>query len=154
MHTVKIIDLLKKHVKFSKNVDYCIPSKQTIGYGYNLDVNPLHLTVFEIDRFKCKGITEKCAENLLIDQVYKIKFALDKQIPWWSTIGQTRRDVLINMAYSLGINELLKFKKTLNEIEAGNYEQAAKEMLDSNWVKQVPNHANELSEMMRTGVYQ
>lgn len=149
-----VIDLLKKHEGFRKRVYRCTENKQTIGYGYNLDANPLHLSVFEIDRLKRKGISGKTAENLLIDQVYNIKFSLDKAIPWWSKIGQTRQDVLIDMAYNLGINGLLCFKKTLDHIAVGNYPKAADEMLESTWAKQVHGRANELADMMRTGKYQ
>jgi len=46
---------------------------------------------------------------------------------------------------------LSKFKKTLGHIEAGEYEEAASEMLNSRWAEQVGRRANTLSEMMRTG---
>ena len=150
---MNVIDLLKKHEGFRSRVYRCTANKETIGYGYNLDANPLHLTVFELDRLKNKGIAEKTAENLLIDQVYKIKFELDKEIHWWLKINQTRRDVLIDMAYNLGVGGLMQLKKILDKIEEGDYSQASIAMLDSKWSKQVHGRANELSEMMRTGSY-
>ena len=150
---MNVIDLLKRHEGFRSHVYHCTANKRTIGYGYNIDANPLGLRAYELERFKSKGISEKTAENLLIDQVRNLKRALDQAIPWWSTINQARRDVLIDMAYNLGLNGLLAFKKTLARIAAHDYTQASYEMLCSNWAKQVKGRAEELSEIMRTGHY-
>jgi len=146
-----VIDLLKKHEGFSMHVYQATLSRRTIGYGYNIDDNRLHLSVFELDRLNRKGITEKTAENLLIDQVYKIKFALDKAIPWWSKISQARRDVLIDIAYSLGISGLLNFKNMLAFVLSGDYQKSADELLNSNWARRFQSRAEELAEIMRTG---
>ena len=58
------------------------------------------------------------------------------------------------MAFQLGIDGLLKFKNTLNLIEAGDYETASKEMLNSLWAKQTPERAKRLSEQIRTCQWQ
>ena len=55
------------------------------------------------------------------------------------------------MAFNLGVNGLLGFRKTLALIEAGDYTKASVEMLDSKWARQVKGRATRLSEQMRTG---
>jgi lysozyme len=46
---------------------------------------------------------------------------------------------------------LLAFDKTLALVEAGNYDEAATEMLNSRWATQVGARATRLSQQMRTG---
>ncbi|HAT2607118.1 TPA: glycoside hydrolase family protein [Kluyvera intermedia] len=62
-----------------------------------------------------------------------------------------QRDVLISMAYQMGVNGLAAFKNTLAMIEAGNFTGAASGMLASLWAKQTPKRAARHAEVMRTG---
>jgi lysozyme len=57
------------------------------------------------------------------------------------------------MAYQLGLTGLMKFKRFITAYDNRNYEEAAKEMLDSLWAKQTPNRASELAEQMETGEF-
>ena len=72
---------------------------------------------------------------------------------WFPNLDQVRQDVLIDMAYNLGFFGLSTFKNTLAYIANGNYDKAADNMLKSKWATQVKGRAEELAEMMRTGVY-
>ena len=47
-----------------------------------------------------------------------------------------------------------RFKKTIAAIKAEDWENAAREMLDSQWAKQVGKRARELATMMKQGKYQ
>jgi lysozyme len=60
----------------------------------------------------------------------------------------------MNMAFQMGINGLLKFKKTLTLIEMGDFDAAADGMMKSLWAKQTPNRASEMAEQMRSGQWQ
>jgi len=57
----------------------------------------------------------------------------------------------MNMCF-MGIQKLLKFKKMLAAAEAGDYDKAADEILDSKYAKQVGARATRLAQMMRTGL--
>ncbi|HCR0385276.1 TPA: glycoside hydrolase family protein [Enterobacter kobei] len=65
--------------------------------------------------------------------------------------NEARRDILISMAYQMGVNGLAGFKNTLAMVAAGNYTGAANGMLSSAWEKQTPNRAKRHAEVMRTG---
>lgn len=62
-----------------------------------------------------------------------------------------RKDILISMAYQMGVVGLAGFKNTLAMIASGNFSGAASGMLSSKWAKQTPNRAKRHAEVMRTG---
>ena len=111
----------------------------TIGVGRLIDARRGGgLRDSEIDFLLHNDIAEKTAQVLAA-------------LPWASKLSETRRAVLINMAFQLGINGLLKFKRALGSIEAGQYSEAAMEMLDSLWAQQTPERAKRLAKQMTTG---
>jgi lysozyme len=57
------------------------------------------------------------------------------------------------MVYNLGIDGLMKFKRTLALIENGQYDNAADAMMQSKWATQVKGRAVELSKQMRLGKF-
>lgn len=79
---------------------------------------------------------------------------LTRALPWFQNLDDARRGVLMNMAFNLGVPGLLKFPKTLSLVQQGKYAEAADEMLDSLWAKQVGDRAKRLSQQMRTGQWQ
>jgi lysozyme len=58
-------------------------------------------------------------------------------------------NILVNMAFNLGATRLRKFKKMLAAIEAGDYNTAADEMIDSKWYNQVGRRSRRLVARMR-----
>lgn len=107
----------------------------TVGIGRNLE----HV-----------GISKKEAIFLLQNDVARLIAGLRNVFPWFDYLSEVRKGVLINMAFNMGVSRLLGFKKMLNALESSDYEQAAKEMLDSQWVKQVGLRAERLARQMRT----
>lgn len=108
----------------------------TIGYGTNLEV-------LEID--------QQLAERLLQDEVEKLWLALC-DVEGFSGISAIRQDVIIEMAYQLGLAGCLNFKKMWAAIREGDFWAAASEMLDSRWaIEQTPSRAEKLASRMRNG---
>lgn len=115
---------------------YCTAGKLTIGVGRNLE-----------DR----GITPAEATHMLTNDIAAITQDLNRALPWWTNLSENRQRVLANMAFNLGISRLLGFKNALTLMKIAKYEDAAKEMLDSNWARQVGPRAIRLAKMMRDG---
>ena len=111
----------------------------TIGYGRL------------IDKRKGGGISEEEALYLLKNDVNARLPVLANAIPFFNRLDDARKAVLLNMSFQLGISGLLKFKSTLAFIEAGDYENAAANMLKSKWAQQTPNRAKRVANQMRTG---
>ncbi|WP_018694354.1 glycoside hydrolase family protein [Algicola sagamiensis] len=133
-----LIEQLKRHEAFRPDVYLCTAGKPTIGYGRNLEANP---------------ITPEEAEVWLRKDLEVIQLELKRHFNY-TRLNDARAAVLINMAYNLGVPRLKGFKKMFAALEDGFFEKAAKEMLDSRWATQVGNRALELSEQMRTGEWQ
>jgi lysozyme len=98
------------------------------------------------------GISEQEAEELLRNDVASVRAQLDRRLPWWrQKLDTTRRQAVLEMAFNLGVGGLLSFKNMLAALEAGDYETAATEALDSRWAQQVGHRANNIAERIRLG---
>lgn len=113
----------------------CKAGKLTIGIGWNLDA----------------GISERLAALVFHEQVGEIEAALLAKFPWFKRLTEARRAALVSMAFQMGLQGLYGFKNTLRYIEAGDYENAARNMLQSKWARQTPARAERTAYMMRYG---
>lgn len=132
--------LLIRHEGFVPHAYQDSEGYWTIGIG--------HL----IDKRKGGGITEEQARAILRDDLQYLEFHLDHYLPWWRHLSAVRRMVMQSMAFNLGINGLLGFKRFIAALKCGDYEMAALEMLQSKWAGQVGRRARELAHMMKSDV--
>ena len=114
----------------------------TVGYGHNLEAHGEQIP---------ENITLERAEEYLDADLARARRDCELFIPGWDGLGEVRRCVLIDMCFNMGIAGLLKFRRMLNWIKNGYYQQAALEMEDSLWAKQVGMRAKTLTHMMRAG---
>ena len=132
----RFIAQLKVHEGVRDKVYLDTEGIETIGVGRNL---------------KDKGLSEDEIDYLLQNDISEFKSGVQDTWSWWDNLDDVRQRVVVDMAFNMGLGGLSKFKKTLGHIEAGEYEEAASEMLNSRWAEQVGRRASTLSEMMRTG---
>lgn len=124
----------------------------TIGVGHLIDpMRGASASPFGADLRFGKTITSAQSEALLESDIVAKATDLDKFLPWWRTLNDTRQRVLLNMVFNLGIGGLLGFKNTLEMVKTGDYAGAARGMLASKWAKQVHGRADRLAKMMETG---
>ena len=114
----------------------CTAGKLTIGVGRNIED---------------MGITEDEAIYMLRNDVARFAAELAQAKPIVKSLDDVRYYVLLNMAFNLGINRLLKFEKMWKAIEDQRYTDAALEMQDSRWCEQVGGRCSELAELMENG---
>ena len=127
----KIIDELKKEEGFSAHIYKCTRGFDSCGYGYNLQANPLKLDVQTLREARHVGVSEKQAEAWLMKLVDEIEVKLRHAFVCYSKLNEVRRNVLIQMAYQMGVAGLLKFKHAITAMEHGDYDMASICMLDS-----------------------
>lgn len=65
------------------------------------------------------------------------------------TLPDEAQKIIANMMFNLGRPRLSKFKLMKKAIDNNDFNEAANQMLDSKWAKQVPNRAERLVERMR-----
>lgn len=134
--TDKLASMLVEHEGLRLKPYRCTAGKLTIGVGRNLD-----------DR----GITPDEALYLLRNDIELSRKELVGAFPWFAKLDDVRQAVLIDMHVNMGLATLSKFVVTLGLIKSGRYDEAASEMLNSAWSRQVGRRARRLAAMMRSG---
>jgi len=138
--TSQLRDMLIRHEGKRHNPYLDSEGIMTIGVGRNLTRKPAI----------SYGEMMMMLDNDLDDAEHDLCYAY----PWLvSKDDDVRRDVLIDMVFNLGICRFKGFKKMIAAFEVDDYEECARQMLDSKWARQVGRRADELAHMMVTGVY-
>jgi lysozyme len=69
--------------------------------------------------------------------------------PDFETLPEEVQLIIANMMFNMGRPRLSKFKGMKRGVDARDWHQAAMEMVDSNWYKQVTNRAQRLVDRMQ-----
>jgi lysozyme len=112
----------------------CPAGKLTLGYGRNLEDT---------------GISRTEAEIFMFFDVCRIMDELDKKVNFWVHQPVAVKIVLIQMAYQLGVNGLLSFRRFLHALSISDYTVAVAEMFDSKWAVQTPRRVLSLAEIIQ-----
>lgn len=99
-------------------------------------------------------ITESESLEIVKNRVTSIISALSIKLPYFSNLPEDAKEVLVEMAYQMGVSGLLAFKKTLSLVKVGDYVGASKEMHNSKWAYQTPKRAATLSKKMALCLHQ
>lgn len=134
------LDLARAQLKLDEGVKR-FPYRDTvgklsIGVGRNLDD---------------VGLAEDEINFLLNNDIYRAEITARTLCAGFDRLSDARKAVLINMAFNLGQTRLAGFRRFLEAVKELDWEQAAKEMLDSRWSQQVGQRAVRLANQMRTG---
>ena len=128
----------------------CSAGALTIGYGWNIDANPLPDFIRKYLDEHGK-ITREMAEELLDISLTRAVDGARSVTPTWDSLNSVRQAVIASMVFNLGKAGWEKFTRTRNAIAAGEFARAAEYMLESKWAGQVGKRAVELAKMMETG---
>lgn len=140
------IEHIKHDEGFSATEYICPAGFPSIGYGTKLP-----LSGFERDMINYKGeVTEAQATKLLKYRLDKFTDQLGKAKPVFYTLPEGKKDVLMNMAYQMGVTGVSNFNNMWAAIEERNFCEAALHMLDSIWYReQTPKRAFRLAMKMK-----
>jgi GH24 family phage-related lysozyme (muramidase) len=120
----------------------CPAGKLTIGVGRNLEE---------------RGISEEEALFLLNNDIAKCiedlqELFVDDNGEGFVSLPETVQRVLVDMRFNLGATGFRSFKKMIKAIKEKKFAQAALEMQDSKWFKQVGDRGKTLIAMMEKEV--
>lgn len=107
----------------------------TVGVGHNLTIPQDQHTI----------------DALLTSDIAGCVASLDLRQPWWRNLDPVRQRVLINMTFQLGGAGLARFPQFLAAMQAGQWDAAAEEMMDSNWARECPARAARLRSLVLDG---
>lgn len=141
--------LLEAELRRDEGVRYSIyldtAQIPTVGVGHNCRASPLP------SDWTCP-LSDEQVDQLLTQDIQATFAQLDAKLPWWRSLDEVRQRVVANLAYNMGIGELLGFHNTLAAMQRGAYAVAAAGMKASKWYGQVGARAQRLCQAMETGV--
>src|SRR3990167_3999374 len=105
----------------------------TLGGGHNLNTPLSDAAIDQILDDDIRGAMAECA-----------------LIPFWMNLSEVRQAVLVNLAFNMGFQGLMTFRRMLAAMDAENWNQAAQELLDSRYAKQVGARADRLALQLST----
>jgi len=129
-------DMIKAHEGHKCEVYLDTEGIPTVGYGHALHIGS------EIPHQVCEMLFRQDFRKT-IEEYESLCLSLDT----------VRRAVVVDMIFNLGLKGFMRFAKLRIALVSGDYEEAAREMIDSKWYRQVGSRAKELVKMMETGEY-
>lgn len=108
----------------------------TIGYGRLIDAR------------RGGGLSEGEGRMLLRNDIARVIAELSSRLPWFQFLPPRKKQALANMAYQLGINGVLNFKRMIQALQGRHWATAECEALDSLWARQTPSRAREIARML------
>ena len=142
------IDNLREQLKIDEGVKYEIYNDHlgyaTFGIG--------HLVV-EGDEEHGKPIgtpvSEERVNSVFDSDVATYVTEAKKVFPNLDTLPEEAQEVIVNMCFNMGAPRLSKFKKFIGGVNAGDWNTAAVEMMDSRWAKHVGVRADRLRDRIK-----
>ena len=137
-HSTELRSSVRRHEGWRNKAYQDSEGIWTIGYGRNLQ---------EL------VITKEQGEKWLEEDLRVARLA-SKRFPEFTLMNPVRQDVFIEMVFNMGPSRVAGFRNMLAAIREGDWNDAADEMLDSKWARQVGRRAVRLAQIMRDGFYQ
>lgn len=139
------IDRIKRDIILSEGIRHTAYkdtlNNWTIGVGHLIKIPDeeylidKELTSLEVDQIFTTDL------NQAIDDARKFVDA--------NHIHEEAFEIVIDMAFNLGLPKLMKFQRFRQALLAKQYKMASIEMLDSLWARQLPNRSKRLAKRMR-----
>ena len=109
----------------------------TIGYGWCLDRSPMR----EIE-----------AEFRLTNDVNQAMLDCIRYIPEFANMGLDRQSAFVDLVFQMGMHGVAGFRRMMAAVRAGDWEGAARELLDSKYAREdAPARAERNAELFRKG---
>ena len=128
-----LIAILKAEEGYRRHYYTDSAGNLTIAYGFNLE----------------DGVSEQQGTFLLVSTLQENGEQLERLWPPFKNQSEKIQIALLDMAYQLGADGVLKFDRMLSAIVLGNYQLAANEALNSEWDGETPKRAQRVAKIFR-----
>lgn len=144
---MKTSTLIKTEEGFRAKPYYCTAGMPTIGYG--------RVVGKKGDPLPDMATTPEAESEFLEKEIARLEYKLAGIYPnAWSRCNEARQSVLVSMAYQLGLSGLSGFRRMWAAIGESNWNEAARQALDSKWAKvDSPNRAKRQAEQLESGLW-
>lgn len=108
----------------------------TIGFGFCVDPATHAELPRDVGEYWLNVLVGNCIQDV------------NQALPWVASQPTDVKRALYNMAYQLGVDGLLAFKRMLASLQAGDRHTAATEALNSHWAQQTPRRAQRMAALI------
>lgn len=136
MDRQRLFAQLRLHEGVEHKPYQCTAGYLTIGVGRNIEE---------------RGLSDDEIDYILNNDVNIATDELVDTFDWYADLSDVRQRVVVDMVFNLGMPRFKQFQNMISAIEAGDWSEAAAQMMDSRWAKQVGARAERLRDMMETG---
>lgn len=146
------LDLIKEAEGF-RGIEYLCPAGyKTLGYGRNLELNPLS----QEERMQCMvgnngllRVSQNVASDWVTSEIKKINSTCSEE--WFYYLDDYRKAVIIDIIYNIGMKKWRTFTKCHEALIEKNFGIASRELKESKWFKQVGLRGLRNVEIMKMG---
>lgn len=145
---MNILELLEFEEGYRAKPYYCSEQYPTIGIGQKIGPKNASLEWYQFT------VPREVALEWLDQGVAEIDHKLLNDIKFiaaYNNCNEDRKAILISMCYQMGVHGAGKFRKMLAAMQAENWQEAAKQALDSKWARQTPKRASRHAKVIETG---
>jgi lysozyme len=143
-------DFITRHEGRKDKPYKCPAGFKTIGAGWNMDANPLPGDIR--DYLRAHGrILDEHIDRLLTMSINTAASDCKRLFPLFENFSDNRKMALIDFVFQLGQGGAGKFVRMIAAVNSGRWEDAAREMRDSNYYRQVPGRAEEVIDLIKEG---
>ncbi len=108
-----------------------------------------------IDERRGGGITSYESVWLLNNRLEGYSAELAADYPWFLALSEPRQAALLNMRHQLGRAGLAGFRRMLDCLGDGRWEEAEQNALDSKWARvDTPGRAERVSAQLKSGAWE
>jgi lysozyme len=135
--------IIDEGVKYESYLDHL--GLKTVGIGHLCrEGEP------EYDSKLGEKISEDRCTELFEQDIQTVIYDCKKIYDDWDKLPEEVQQICANMMFNLGYPRYSKFRKKIQAVVDGHWDEAANQMMDSRWYNQVPNRAKRLVERMRS----
>lgn len=139
------VEELKRSEGWRSKPYLCPLGFPTVGWGFRIGPQGADIKQYQFTLPQAAG-------NLWLQEL--VEQVAQRIAPQLAGLSEPRQVVLVCMAYQMGVDGLLAFKKMLAATAEGDYTTAAAEMLNSRWARQTPTRAQRMAKQMGAGQYE
>ena len=136
------LETLKTRLEWAEGREHkpykCSSGKWSIGLGRNLE--DIGLSLDEILLILRDGVSDEIIDCLAENDIERTLVDC-RSFPYWERLTDTRRVVVADCIYNMGLSVWKKFVKTNAALSRGDWQKASAELLDSTYARQVGRRA-------------